>query len=213
MPATTFAEVRRWRAEVAAQSGERDRAAASVVAGAAELKAIDAQITDAQGRGAVTAALEKKRGRAAETHRSNSESLGRLDDALRDVLGRLQLDPGDADPGYPLVLLPVRLETRYTVDGSALRVRIYPDDIHVDALDRGITPDERLAGVAYWNAVWRASEEQVAEGWRTLLAATGSLRASWIARALRPVNCAQRAEALRSSRTYRRARSDRPWRD
>lgn len=210
MPATTFVELRRWRRDVAAKSAERDRVAARIVVGSAELKAIDAQIADAQLRGVATAALEKKRGRAVDTRKVDTESLGRINDTLRDVLGRIRLDPGDADPGYPLMLLPVRLETRYTADGHGLRVRIYPDDIHIDALDPGITSDERSAGIAYWNAIWRASQDQAAEAWRTLLAAAGRQRAPWIARVLRPVNCAQRADAAAPDFPDVAPRSNRP---
>ncbi|WP_433684662.1 hypothetical protein [Nocardia sp. CA-119907] len=40
---------------------------------------------------------------------------------------------GAADPTVPVLLLPVRIETRSTADRAALRVRIYPDDIHARA--------------------------------------------------------------------------------
>ncbi|WP_295697170.1 hypothetical protein, partial [Lapillicoccus sp.] len=66
--------------------------------------------------------------------------LSRLDAQIGVLLdGVLQLvDPCDASPSEPLVLLPVRLETRFgTVGGqTTLRVRIYPDEIHVDSLIR-----------------------------------------------------------------------------
>jgi len=41
-------------------------------------------------------------------------------------------DPCDAEAGVPLVLFPVRLETRFGEDGKVLRIRIFPDDVHVD---------------------------------------------------------------------------------
>ncbi|MEP6491825.1 MAG: hypothetical protein ABJF01_04065 [bacterium] len=192
MPDINIAELRIWQRDVAAQSVERDTVAANIVASAAELSVIDAQIADANARGVATTALQKKRARASGTHQENVDALGRVTDTLRDVLNRIALDPGDADPGYPLMLLPVRVETRYTADGTSLRVRIYPDDIHIDALDRGISPEENAAGIAYWTAVWRATDDAAAEAWRTLLAAVGRLRALWVARALQPVNIDQR---------------------
>ena len=195
MPDVNLAELRQWQRDVAAQSIQRDKLAASIVASAAELNAIDVAIADANSRGAARTALQKKRERVTATHKANGESLGRVTDALRDVLNRIALDPGDADPGYPLMLLPVRLETRYTADGTSLRVRIYPDDIHIDALDRGISAEESAAGVAYWTAVWRATEDAGAQAWRTLLAGIGRQRALWVARALRPGNFDQRADA------------------
>ena len=132
--------------------------------------------------------------RLAASRREGFSRLAQLDDEVRDALGRgiFRLDPGDADPALPLLLLPVRLETRFTDDGTALQVRIYPDDVHIDALDRGVSDEERAAGVAYWNAVWRATEEEAGTAWRTLLSAAGKLRAQWVALALRPTNLERR---------------------
>src|SRR5205823_5435527 len=127
--------------------------------------------------------------------RKRFAQLAQLDDEVRDALGRgiFRLDPGDADAAVPLLLLPVRLETRFTDDGAALRVRIYPDDVHIDALDRGVTEEERAAGMVYWTAVWRAKEEEAGTAWRTFVTAAGKLRATWVARALRPTNLERRA--------------------
>ena len=60
----------------------------------------------------------------------------------------------DIDPAVPVLLLPVRIETRSDDDGAVLRVRIYPDDIHVDAFDERLTHDEVRSGKRYWLARW-----------------------------------------------------------
>ena len=55
----------------------------------------------------------------------------------------------------PLALLPVRLETRFfpQADGSReLRVRVYPDKVHIDAHDPALTPEERALGRALLGA-------------------------------------------------------------
>lgn len=107
------------------------------------------------------------------------------------------LCPGNA----PLVLLPVRLETRFfpVPDGAAeLRIRIYPDKIHIDSHEPTLTPAEREAGARYWDQDWRAGADNAARlaAWRELAMRCGTERAAWIVRTLVPTNLAQRpAEA------------------
>lgn len=102
------------------------------------------------------------------------------------------IDPCDASEAEPLVLLPVRLETRFaTAQGAtSLKVRIYPDEIHVDDLARGLTDDEALAGEAYWSSVWT---DPVPEGaWSAFVSAVGDGRAEWVAHVSTPTNLGER---------------------
>lgn len=85
----------------------------------------------------------------------------------------------------PLVLLPVRLETRFfgQADGSSeLRVRIYPDKIHIDAHERDLTPTEREWGQHYWDQARRAATDTRAQAaaWRQVATRFGANRAAWI---------------------------------
>ena len=97
-----------------------------------------------------------------------------------------------ADPGLPLVLLPVRIETAYlqSVDGDGmdLVVRVYPDDIHVDTHEPELTANELAAGTAYWQAVWGAGPNQARldAAWAATLAQLKPARAAWAIRALMP---------------------------
>ena len=101
-------------------------------------------------------------------------------------------------PGtVPLVLLPVRLETRFfTLDNNVteLRIRIYPDSLHVDTHEPELTTDERTFGTAYWQQDWTAGNDlkRRSDAWRTLASHFGAPRAAWIARVLTPTNLAQR---------------------
>ncbi|TQM63847.1 hypothetical protein [Humibacillus xanthopallidus] len=88
---------------------------------------------------------------------------------------------------WPVTLLPVRLETRFS--GSALKVRIYPDTVHVDAHEVDLTSDEILRGRDYWTAMWRAggNGQREREAWDRLLGDVGTAeRARWVARVLEP---------------------------
>ncbi len=106
---------------------------------------------------------------------------------------RARLCPSDR----PLALFPVRLETRFFAQGdggSELRVRVYPDKIHLDSHETELTPGEKEWGEHYWQQAWRAGEEEQlqADAWRQLADRFGAARAAWIVRALRPVNMKDR---------------------
>ncbi|MET9388768.1 hypothetical protein ABZY09_49490, partial [Streptomyces sp. NPDC002928] len=91
----------------------------------------------------------------------------------------------------PVVLLPVRLETRFTA--TELLVRIYPDELHIDTHEAPLTEDEDTWGRRYWRALWAARSDAPAEdaAWAELADRFGAERAGWIARTLEPVNPAQ----------------------
>ena len=66
-------------------------------------------------------------------------------------------------PARPAVLFPVRLETRFfpqTDGGVELRVRVYPDAIHVDSHEPELTAEEVDWGQHFWEQTWRAGERR-----------------------------------------------------
>jgi hypothetical protein len=136
------------------------------------------------------AEFAERRGRLVATplDRAGRQSLAELDARLRDVitgLGAL-IDPCDASPAVPLVLLPVRVQTKLRPGTSTLRVRITPDEVHIDALVRSTTPKEAAAGRAYWTDRWADAADPGA--WGRLVEAVGDRRAGWVAHATTPVN-------------------------
>ena len=103
------------------------------------------------------------------------------------------LCPGD----LPLLLLPVRLETRFFTLAdrtTELRVRVFPDKIHCDSHEPDLTPDELTWGQHYWQHDWRAGDhtDARADAWRQLADRFGARRAAWIVRVLTPTNVSQR---------------------
>ena len=99
-----------------------------------------------------------------------------------------------ADPGLPLVLLPVRIETAYLPDPAGtvtdLVVRVYPDDIHVDSHEPELTADELTAGTDYWLNVWGAGPNQARldAAWSIVLGQLKPTRAAWAVYVLTPAD-------------------------
>ena len=101
---------------------------------------------------------------------------------------------GALDDGVPVLFLPVRIETRFT-DAAAkkarqLEVRIYPDQVHIDDHDPGLTEGEIHVGRAYWKA-WRAADAAGDDAGRTsardwLVTQLPARRAAWVARQTDP---------------------------
>lgn len=134
--------------------------------------------------------------------RRREDLAARIDDArvvlddLADGLLDDVIDPGrlveELDGDLPIVLLPVRLETRFTDDASALRVRIFPDQLHLDAHDPELTPSEVEAGAAYWRAVWSATGEDDepvrAAAWAAVTTDVAATRGRWVVDAMTPTN-------------------------
>jgi hypothetical protein len=113
-----------------------------------------------------------------------AEPLVPAPDSARDA----PLDPAITTE-VPLLLLPIRLETRYSEDRSRLRIRIYPDQVH---LDTGIAPT--AAELDHARTFWqmraddRAGELQTF-GW--LVDRVGSRRAGYLARLTEPTRTAR----------------------
>ena len=93
---------------------------------------------------------------------------------------------------FPVLLGPVRVETRFTV--TELLVRVFPDDWAVDAFEPRPTAAEVGALDAYWTALWRAGGEPAAEraAWRELTGRVPAGRAGWLLQSRRPANPADR---------------------
>ncbi len=99
----------------------------------------------------------------------------------------------------PLLLFPVRLETRLLTDSPTpqLLVRVYVDDLVVDNHEAGLTDTEVTWGQHFWEQAWRAGVRQPGEhtAWDQLANMFGAPRARYIAETLQPTNAGQRPTA------------------
>lgn len=107
------------------------------------------------------------------------------------------------DDGFPVMLFPLRLETRFKTinategpDGAAgdprqqLWVRIYPDECLVDTFEETLSQTELHSAALFWREYFHAAGNEEAEraAWRALVASHGSGRATWITKQFRPLN-------------------------
>ncbi|MGD9702223.1 MAG: hypothetical protein AB7Q42_13615 [Acidimicrobiia bacterium] len=105
---------------------------------------------------------------------------------------------GRLSDAIPILLMPVRLETRFkksprepgTPAVDQLWVRVYPDDCWIDSFDPALTTSELSNAHVYWTSIWQAGgvEDQERGAWRALASAHGSGRAAWIVQQYQPAN-------------------------
>jgi hypothetical protein len=109
--------------------------------------------------------------------RAIAELLG--DRSPRDLLASWEDD-------LPILLLPVRVETRWRVPQRELWVRVFPDDVAVVTHEKVLTDAEVVHGRAYWTARHAGAEG----AWTALADRLGANRAAWVARQTQPANWA-----------------------
>jgi len=155
----------------------------------AELASIEARLLTLASDDPKFAVLQEERARA---HKAIAQ-------AQHTALGVEGGEFGDGfdllSPSHPLLLLPVRLETRFAwTDGKSRRfdagrgftpqllVRVYPDEIHLDSHEPELTPGEQKAGAEFARAMRAASDfKHQRQAWGALIGVVGANRASWIA--------------------------------
>ncbi len=117
----------------------------------------------------------------------------RLNELIRGSLGlSVDRDVARLSAQYPIVMMPVRIETRFKpVDNVPhLWVRIYPDEIVADFHEPELTEQELEAGRTFWRAAWDPTGE--ADAWKAIVAGAMSQRAAWIVKQTTPSNLAAR---------------------
>ncbi|MGG5808283.1 hypothetical protein [Falsiroseomonas sp. CW058] len=182
-------------AREAAAAATREAEASGLRAAAAERAALRARAAgDAAGAEAREREAAELRARRAEAIRLRAEHGAEVAGLLGGMERQAELLVGTLSAAHPVALLPVRIETRFDRDAAgaveALRVRIFPDQIHLHQHRPFLTPAEAAAGRAYWTAL-RANPGAPAEAWDALVdAAATPERAAFVADALRPRNAA-----------------------
>ena len=128
--------------------------------------------------------LEAAKGNAVKA-RADHDRLSQLEQGIFNRFGELT-DPRkqltNLDDQYPILLMPLRIETRWRVQERQLWVRVYPDDVAVDSFEPTLSEVEVASGQRFWTMMWAAGgvEDQQRAAWRGLVTSHGVGRAAWI---------------------------------
>lgn len=135
------------------------------------------------------------------------EQFNNISTQLSDVWERFLplTDPiqniGQFNDSIPILMLPLRLETRFKTVTSRtggilnqLWVRVFPDECLVDTFEKDLTATERKNARRYWAFHWAAAGDETKEraAWKELVAAHGSGRSGWIRKSYQPSNDAEK---------------------
>ncbi|MEU1818816.1 hypothetical protein ABZ543_27045 [Streptomyces roseifaciens] len=173
------------------QAADRLRTAEVRLAGA---RAKHAQLVASGAPSARIQAAQAQVDKLLDGHAKLGRSHEDLLRGLRDLADRAvgTSDPAafvtTLDGGSPVCLLPVRLETRFFANGTELRIRIYPDQVHLDAHEPELTDAEITAGRRYWQARWQADENRRTAAWTEIANTLDPRRARWVVERLTPTN-------------------------
>lgn len=96
---------------------------------------------------------------------------------------------------YPVLLGPIRIETKFTKDH--LLIRFFPDEWSIDKFEDKPAEAELSAVDAYWTAIWRSGGNVAAEqtAWHELTSRIAIGRAGWLLSEHPPANPADRPTA------------------
>lgn len=133
--------------------------------------------------------LERARAQAAKLDAAKQTALEEVK-GVRDRFEPMS-DPrrviSELDARFPILLFPVRLETRFVAQGqpgppTELLVRIYPDDCLVDSFEPDLSETEVENLRRYWCGIFRSGGDETIEraAWRELCAAHGAGRAVYL---------------------------------
>ncbi len=155
-------------------------------------------------------------GRALERLKGQQRELDKLVESLKsDYLGSKEVIHGQLnglfeqfgrpqdlikhwDDHVPILLFPVRLETRFlptnngvsnAASGFDLLIRVFPDEATVVQHEPVLTEDEVTKGKTFWLETWKATDEAGRlSAWQAMVNGTNSHRAAWIVRRTKPFN-------------------------
>ncbi len=189
MPAS-LTELTKVRGELGVVGEDRQRHLVDLARARAELAVADRQGAPRTERAKIEAKIRDLERTGEGLSLREAELLGRIDRLRRELAETREEDSVEQlDGQVPVLLLPVRIETRFMPGGDELKVRIYPEQIHIDDHEPGLTEGELAVATAYWDARWKATTpEGRAAAWKEVLRVVRPTRARYLAAVTEPSN-------------------------
>lgn len=135
--------------------------------------------------------LVGKKNSFSDDLKKNNDLLVALGDKIKQEYNP-EKDIEQLDDNYPILLFPLRLETRFKKTGNQnqLWVRVYPDDCNIVKKEPSLTEDELADSKVFWAEMAKAGKIEAEErgAWHVLAKSHGSNRASWIINQYKPLN-------------------------
>ena len=123
--------------------------------------------------------------------KSNKDLFSKLYEQLKKDYNPIK-DIEQLDDSYPILLFPLRLETRFKKTGNQnqLWLRVYPDDCNVVKHEPHLTEDELADAKIFWAEIAKAGKIATEErgAWQVFAKSHGSNKASWVIEQYKPLN-------------------------
>lgn len=98
----------------------------------------------------------------------------------------------DLNDDYPILLFPVRIETRFHKDDSDNKfiwIRVFPDQISLENHEENVTPTELTNAKNFWTNIWEETDrDKCVDEWNSLVLSYGPYRSAYLIEAVRPSN-------------------------
>ena len=184
-----FTAIQRARARLAEQRGRERSTSAEHQRSQAELARMRRSGADAR-----TLARQERRVAKLAADARAADAAARA--ALTEIRGLSEQLRRGRDPAvlvqalsaaYPVMLMPVSVQTRYDDATSKLMIRIYPDTLHGYTHEPGLTPSEVDEGKRYWTQRF-AVPGDAQSPWLQIARVFGPARAAYVVRTTTPTN-------------------------
>ncbi len=184
-----FTAIQRARARLAEQRGRQRSTSAEHQRSQAELARMRRSGADAR-----TLARQERRVAKLAADARAADAAARA--ALTEIRGLSEQLRRGRDPAvlvqalsaaYPVMLMPVSVQTRYDDATSKLMIRIYPDTLHGYTHEPGLTPNEVDEGKRYWTQRF-AVPADAQSPWLQIARVFGPARAAYVVRTTTPTN-------------------------